>query len=547
MFLGIAGSLKLAHVEYIHECVPLVIPDHQNQQGKRIMLKRQKLDACPEDDMENCGEDDVDGDVDGDVDDENVEIQWSGKKRKDSAFMYSSSQKIVSRNPMISLEKVAFLSKKKSKAEQAQQGSTDHLFVHRYLSHEAVMNRLMFLVLVGLIIIFVITSCNGGFLNSMEWMYQNLLFLEDYGTNVPYTQARFLTPAWKSDVIHRLPQACNHFYLKESILGNITNNLSNASLDDLMRYNEIMQDGIMILLLVGIKKQHTTIGTIPHLFNNLLDPAFTSMHWNKTGALFLEMENQSTSIERNWKGERNMETNAENEGWNLNLTFVLEHGTLAPLLSFLLRDTGLHVLYLDADAYWMPVLTRRHLESNMVSSLMKGVDATFAAQKFTLQGSVHTMLLPDARFLNVSLGNGEESVAMHLPSVFNLCLRQQAIVDPRIMMLWNTVKTKTWMGVAASFSNRWRKHPFGQHVAVDIGSVSSINAALQTAFEDRCQRMNNNNARDDVGNYESDDRGSDKGSDKGYDRGYDESYDESYDKSYDKSYDEDTFYYTVFE
>lgn len=48
-------------------------------------------------------------------------------------------------------------------------------FVHRYLSKEAMSNRLAFLVILGLLIIFIICVVNGGVLNGMEWAKEGIL------------------------------------------------------------------------------------------------------------------------------------------------------------------------------------------------------------------------------------------------------------------------------------------------------------------------------------------------------------------------------------
>jgi hypothetical protein len=71
----------------------------------------------------------------------------------------------------VELEEVAFLAKR----PQSQSSKKKALFVHRYLMREALVNRAVFLVMIALITIFIVLVCNGGMINNMEWIRDNIL------------------------------------------------------------------------------------------------------------------------------------------------------------------------------------------------------------------------------------------------------------------------------------------------------------------------------------------------------------------------------------
>lgn len=70
----------------------------------------------------------------------------------------------------VELEEVAFLTKKTPK-----NSTSKKTFVHRYLMREALVNRAMFLIIAGLIAVFIVLVCNGGMINNMEWIRDNIL------------------------------------------------------------------------------------------------------------------------------------------------------------------------------------------------------------------------------------------------------------------------------------------------------------------------------------------------------------------------------------
>lgn len=100
-------------------------------------------------------------------------INASDKRHKDTdrsaTFHMSACPRFHSQEHHIALEEVAFLSKK------APNKSTSKTFVHRYLMREALMNRAVFLCIMALIVIFIVLVVNGGAINNMEWIRNNIL------------------------------------------------------------------------------------------------------------------------------------------------------------------------------------------------------------------------------------------------------------------------------------------------------------------------------------------------------------------------------------
>jgi hypothetical protein len=234
----------------------------------------------------------------------------------------------LSRNPLISLEKVAFLSKPKSSYHRSSSSSdgTRKMFVHRYLTHEAIVNRLMFLAMVALTTIFIICSINGGFLNNVEWLYKNLL-----GHSYAFASLA-------ENMLLAIPDVHKVANLYAM---NLTRKESGRQMPFLWPPGMIQNNGVVLLL--G-SSTSTTKEQAYSFLDECMKPVFISMGWNLTAV---------SAYNDSWYSR---DYNAPQVSWKvLPLLARSEplkedrHRYLERVFFILLQDFGVHILYIDLD------------------------------------------------------------------------------------------------------------------------------------------------------------------------------------------------------
>lgn len=268
MFLGLASSLQ----QFASDTLPLPRPA-QKIRLEPISEHTEYLQECLEHNLQRA---DMAG---NDVSNSHLE-EYDEEIASHIMHQNSGHHKKMFRNPVISLEEVAFLSKKKRRRPmQNERGNSAEdrvLFVHRYLSQEAISNRLMFLFLVGLIIIFIICSVNGGFLNSMEWIISHNNQQQDNldansGSPYPDFQCRIqLRDKWQNQIDNN----------KETILA-LSNLIQQHEGPSSPRNRVLFLYGHVFMPYMSMPQKEI------HPPQKDVELVFTQMQWNFTGVSYV--------------------------------------------------------------------------------------------------------------------------------------------------------------------------------------------------------------------------------------------------------------------
>lgn len=274
MFLGLASSLQ----QFASDTLPLPRPA-QKIRLDPISEHTEYLQECIEHNLQRA---DMAG---NDVSNSHLE-EYDEETARHIMHQNSGHHKKMFRNPVISLEEVAFLSKKKRRQPmQNERGNSAEdrvLFVHRYLSQEAISNRLMFLFLVGLIIIFIICSVNGGFLNSMEWIISHNNQQQDNldansGSPYPDFQCRIqLRDKWQNQIDNN----------KETILA-LSNLVQQHEGSSSSRNRVLFLYGHVFMPQKESMPQKQMHQKEIHPPPNEVELVFTQMQWNFTGVSYV--------------------------------------------------------------------------------------------------------------------------------------------------------------------------------------------------------------------------------------------------------------------